>query len=185
MNKDKYSLDKFIYFQKTRKVKSPTRNYSTDAGIDFFIPEFEESFISDLISKNPDFDPQTEIFEDHIIINPHRRILIPSGIRVKFTDESCLIAANKSGVCTKTGLIFGAQVIDSSYTGEIHISIINTSEYPVAIMPNQKIIQFLHLPIILSKLREIDSSVYDEISQDSSRKDKGFGSSDNIDTIQA
>lgn len=178
-------MNKLVYFQKTRNVKSPTRNYSTDAGIDFFIPEFEESFLSDMISKNPELDSQTEIFEDHIIINPHRRILIPSGIKVKISSESCLIAANKSGVCSKTGLIFGAQVIDSSYTGEIHISLINTSEYPVAIQPNQKIIQFLHLPIILSKVIEIDEESYSNITSDSQRKDNGFGSSDKVDTIQA
>lgn len=173
-----------LNFLKIRNVKSPTRNYSTDAGIDFFIPEFDEYFLSDIVLKNPDLDPQTEIFEDHIIINPHRRILIPSGIKVLLEYETCLIAANKSGICSKTGLIFGAQVIDSSYTGEIHISIINTSEYPVAIMPNQKIIQFLHLPVILSQPQEIHSDIYDIISKDFQRKDKGFGSSDKIDTIQ-
>ena len=38
---------------KTRDVKTPTRANSTDAGIDFFVPKFDEKFIDDLEEKNP------------------------------------------------------------------------------------------------------------------------------------
>lgn len=173
-------MNKKIYFLKTRSVISPQRNNATDAGIDFFIPSFDENFIPYLIAKNPSIDPSTQIFSDYLILNPHQRIIIPSGIKVKMEDGTSLIAFNKSGICTKTGLIFGAQVIDSDYSGEIHISLINTSEYPVAIKENQKIIQFIHLPIILSQMQQVSEEEYQELVKTSIRKDNGFGSSDTI-----
>lgn len=179
MNKENKEMNK-IYFLKTRSVISPQRNNTTDAGIDFFIPSFDENFIQDLITKNPLIDSSTQIFSDYLILNPHQRILIPSGIKVKMKDGTSLIAFNKSGICTKTGLIFGAQVIDSDYSGEIHISLINSSEYPVAIKENQKIIQFIHLPIILSQMQQISEEKYQELVKTSIRKDNGFGSSDTI-----
>lgn len=33
------------------------------------------------------------------------------------------MAANKSGVATKDGLTFTAEIVDSPYTGEMHIGI--------------------------------------------------------------
>lgn len=48
MNKD------VIKFLKIREVKSPTRAYQYDAGIDFYVPQFNKSFIEDLKKKNPD-----------------------------------------------------------------------------------------------------------------------------------
>ena len=41
-----------IKFLIARDVKSPDRAHATDAGIDFFVPVFNEKFIKDLIDKN-------------------------------------------------------------------------------------------------------------------------------------
>jgi len=63
-----------------------------------------------------------------------------------------LIAANKSGVASKSGLIFGAQVVDYTYKGEIHINVINTSSKVVRIYEDMKLIQFLETPIFNSSI---------------------------------
>lgn len=42
-----------IKFLKSRDVKSPSRGYPTDAGIDFFVPVFNTQFIKDFKEKNP------------------------------------------------------------------------------------------------------------------------------------
>jgi dUTPase len=42
-----------IKFLKIRDVKSPSRAYDYDAGIDFFVPTFDASFVKDLKEKNP------------------------------------------------------------------------------------------------------------------------------------
>jgi dUTPase len=96
-----------IKFLKTRDVKSPTRAHQNDAGIDFYVPEFTPEFVDLLKQKNPDIN----ISDFSIILEPGQRILIPSGIYCQMEDKNrCLIAANKSGVATKMGLIVGACV---------------------------------------------------------------------------
>ena len=42
-----------ISFLKTREVKSPSRAYEFDAGIDFYVPSFTANFIKDLKKSNP------------------------------------------------------------------------------------------------------------------------------------
>ena len=76
-------------FTKTRDVKSPTRANSTDAGIDFFIPNDYEG--TDLV--------------------PGESAFIPSGVKVNVPEGFALIAFNKSGVAVKKNLHVGACVV--------------------------------------------------------------------------
>lgn len=130
-----------IQFIKTRDVKSPIRNEKENAGIDLFVPENTEEFREALKLKNPNlhFNIDTGV----ITLLPHEDIIIPSGIRSKFPNNLALIANNKSGIATKKKLIFGASVIDSSYQGEWHLHLINTSDFVQEISCGQKIIQFI------------------------------------------
>ena len=170
-------------FAKVRHVKSPDRGTSLSAGIDFFVPEFDMDFLNDLKEKNP----HTEYFElpidentmiaKKIILKPQGRILIPSGIHVNLEDLEtngiALIAHNKSGVGTKLGLDRLAEVVDEDYQGEIHISVVNTSRTSVEITPNQKLVQFLLIPVLYNMPEEVN---YSELySTKSGRGDKGFG----------
>ena len=94
-----------IKFLKTREVKSPSRANKYDAGIDFYVPEFTPEFIKILEEKNPDLN----ISKFSIILEPGQRVLIPSGIHCQLASpDRALVAANKSGVATKYGLIVGA-----------------------------------------------------------------------------
>lgn len=112
-----------------------------------------------------------------IDIAPHNRVLIPSGIKTWIEPkDSALIATNKSGIATKKGLVVGATTIDADYTGVIHLSVINTNDTSISIACGEKLIQFLHLPVILSEMVEIDNDEYDKITSDSDRGDGGFGS---------
>lgn len=117
---------------------------------------------------------------DKIILSPHSRVLIPSGVRVLLEPaNSMLMAANKSGIATKKGLIFGAEIVDSPYTGEIHISIINTTKEEVVIEMGQKQVQFIHVPIFESEPEEIPNDLYEELAKTwGTRGSKAFGSSD-------
>ena len=155
---------------KIRNVKLPTRGTNKSAGIDFYIPEFDDQFITDLKSKNPLLGTSAEVLinpqgsinytsiinknKKHIAISPHGSILIPSGIKANIPPNHVFIAFNKSGVATKTQLIVGACVIDEDYVNEIHINLINTSNNPIIINENQKIIQFLLMPIIYCSIEE-------------------------------
>ena len=191
-----------IRFLKIRNVKSPERAYKYDAGIDFFVPEFNASFIKDLKKKNPiifeysifknviGFDEEKG--KNYVLLSPQLRIMIPSGIKSKMdTVGKALIASNKSGIATKYGLVFGAQTVDYSYMGEIHISVINTSDKTVKIYEDMKLSQFIETPVFFSniEIKDITSFIDDppafEDEEDEfwenhrrDRLDGGFGSTD-------
>jgi len=164
-----------IKFLKVREVKSPTRANKHDAGIDFFVPEFTVDFVNDLKAKNP----LINISKFSIFLEHGERILIPSGIHCQMNGpERALIAANKSGIASKHGLIFGAQVIDYEYQGEIHLNLIYTGTGTVEILPGQKILQFLETPIYTSKVEIIENTELDKFySEVTTRGEGGFGSS--------
>lgn len=175
-------MDKPVYFQnilfnKVREVKSPERANIHDAGIDFFMPKINEKFVEDFLAKNQ--DNNSIITQKCLIVPPGNRVLIPSGIRVWIQDkQSALIAANKSGRATKDGIIFMAQVVDADYTGEVHLGIHNLSSKNLILKEGDKVIQFLHLPILMTALVEVDDEFYDWASQDTDRGVGGFGSTD-------
>ena len=194
-----------IRYTRVRKVKPLARANSGDAGLDFFFPE--DLTVNQLLEKQAEQVLNTYGLEftvgkdtwvhglgqndplylydqpiDAVTIRPHARILIPSGIRVLLEPkQSMFMAANKSGVCTKKGLIFGAEIVDSPYTGEIHISLINTSNSNVTLKPGEKVVQFIHVPIFDTEPEEIPQQLYEDMAKNwGTRGDKGFGSSDGV-----
>lgn len=165
-----------IAFTKVRDVKIPARANTHDAGVDFYVPNYNETFASDLMAKNQ----KTGVIiraNGEITIPAHSRILIPSGIKVWINNKnSSLIAFNKSGVAVNKGLTIGACVVDADYTGEVHLSVINTTGNRLYLNCGDKLVQFLHLPVILSDFVEVDNDVYNEMSTNTDRGNGGFGS---------
>lgn len=160
-------------YTKTRDVKSPCRGTKLSAGIDFFVPN--------------DWNWGIER-----VIQPGERVLIPSGIKVNVPTGHALVAFNKSGVATKTGLIIGACVVDEDYQGEIHLSLINTNnsreifaegtyvklDGTVAISPGEKLAQFILLPVNYAMPEETGADkLYVE---DTERGEGGFGSTGTV-----
>lgn len=139
--------------KKIKDVKTPIRSTPGSAGLDVFVPN--------------DYPYET------ITLKPGESVLIPSGIVADVPDGHALIAFNKSGVATKQGLIVGAQVIDSDYTGEWHVHMVNASDKEQTIKRGQKIVQFLLLPVNMTEPIE----VVDELpSKATERGDGAFGS---------
>lgn len=182
-----------IRFIKVREVHSPTRDNAEDAGIDFFIPE--DLKLADIVENNPHLriyeaavakeDVVSFSYVDgnvfEIFLGPHTRINIPSGIRVLLEPEdSALIVANKSGRGSKQGLIFTAQVCDSSYTGEYHLCVYNTSDVPVTLKAGEALVQLIHTPVHLTEPEEITIEEFEKEAKTwSTRGDKGMGSGNN------
>lgn len=137
---------------KIKNVKLPTRANSTDAGIDFFVPEDQKM----------------------IRINPGESCLIASGIKVNVPKGFALVAFNKSGIAVKKSLHVGACVVDNGYQGEVHINLTNVGEHEQVINPGDKIVQFVLLPLGDPFLQEVpESDLYAEVS---TRGEGGFGS---------
>ena len=173
-----------IRFTKVREVRSPLRSHSGDAGLDFYIPS--HLTLSDMKVCNPELKQVEYVINPDksikiIKIQPHSKVLIPSGIRVLLEPKnSMLMAANKSGISTQKGIIYSAEIVDSPYTGEVHIGLINTTNKVVNFDVDSKAIQFIHVPIYLSTPEEISNEAYEEEAKDwGTRGSDGFGSTDN------
>ena len=171
-------------FIKVREVVSPNRANPNDAGLDFYVPT---NLYPEHINAKNEFDldgyvldvPFGEAFVRHIALKPGHRILIPSGIKgLLAPPASMLMAANKSGIATKKGLLFTAEIVDSPYVGEIHIGIYTTSLEIQIIEAGQKLVQFIHVPIYITEPEEIQQEeFYTESQMWGSRGGNGFGSS--------
>ena len=169
-----------LQFARVRNVKAPTRGTSKSAGIDFYVPKFNEKLIKDIAEKNPSIHQIRPECFDYIIVNnmiilgPHQRILIPSGVHIKGNEEKAYNFHNKSGIATNKGLDRLAEVVDEDYQGEIHISIVNTSPYMVCIREDEKLVQLLTMKIDYEELEEVTiNNLYQEKTE---RGAGGFGS---------
>ena len=191
-----------MQFIKIRDVKSPERDVSENAGIDFYIPEntpeFRQAFIKksvrlcDVEVRWPGFSEKENTIErrikwcvknnwsylygKNIYIAPHEAITIPTGIKSKFGPELALIANNKSGIATKKQLIFGASVIDCSYQGEWHINLINTSDHYQTLEFGQKAVQFIPHLISTEPVEVVDLPEEEFYTEKTSRGDGWQGS---------
>lgn len=153
-----------------RDVKVPNRGTDRSAGIDFFIPENSEDFVSAFTDKNKDIT----INSVGIFIEPGQRVNIPSGIKANVPKGYALIAYNKSGVSLKYGLDIGASVVDEDYQGEIHLSLVNASNKQVHIAYGQKIVQFILLPVFYDSIEEVSEE--DCFDFETQRGSGAFGS---------
>ena len=147
-----------LQFTKIRDVKSPHRGTEKSAGIDFFIPKFNEQFVGDLKNKNGNIQFEyiggnTEI--PAITLFPQQRILIPSGVHVKIPADFALIGHNKGGVASKKGLDVLANVVDEDYQGEVHINLVNTGRDIAYLSQDDKILQFVLIPVLYAQLHEV------------------------------
>jgi dUTPase len=184
-----------IRFCKVREVEVPSYANQWDAGLDFKIPsnltiedirkandKAEDIVISPTISGTGMVKTvinQSTGFITSLVLGPHSRVLIPSGIRVLIEPEdSMLMAANKSGKSYKKGLVYTAEIVDSPYTGEIHLGICNTSSTTQTIEVGS-ILQFIHVPIYITPLEEISVEEYETLATTwGTRGSNGLGSGD-------
>ena len=162
-----------IKFVKVRDVKTPERGTSVAAGTDFFVPY-------DFNGGQP------------YLLKPQEDLLIKSGIRAQLPAGTMWMGADKSGVATsktamanagnkpkasnpEASLKVGAKIIDEDYQGEIGLHIINIGDKSTLIMPGQKIVQFILVPIIYPELIECES-VEEVFDKETERGEGGFGS---------
>lgn len=83
-------------------------------------------------------------FVRDISIAPGRRIAIPTGIKMSFSEVGWYgRIAPRSGLAVKHGIDVMAGVIDSDYRGEIIVILVNHGQQPVVIKHGEKIAQLI------------------------------------------
>lgn len=172
-------MEKLKFF-KTRNVQSPERGTELSAGVDMYIPV--DLSLNELSAIQPvkgqvevKVNPTTGMLQEFTLM-PQRRVLIPSGIKVKFPKGYCGLLVDKSGVASKVGITLLAKLIDEDYQGEIHFNLVNTSDMAVKFRPGQKITQMVVMPVSYCQPEEV--STIDELyaGEVTDRGEGGFGS---------
>ena len=164
-----------LKFVKTREVESPNRGHATDAGIDFRMPTFDDKFRENI--HNNDANSGSYFDGNKLIIPANCNSVIPSGIKVEIPFGYMGMFADKSGVASKTDLIVGAKIIDTFYSGEVHIDLHNIGMKDVILIEGQKLAQMILIPILNCDLTEVDEDqLYDWMIDDEKRLEGGFGS---------
>ncbi len=162
-------------------VKAPERE-AGNAGVDFYIPKHTDTFVRAFNEKNTAANAVLDSNNDGepiIKIMPHGRANIPSGVRSFIPSNVAFEAQNKSGIATKHGLVYGASVVDASYKGIIHISLINTTGNTIELPLGMKAVQFLPRLIDISPIEVYNNMSLDEFYKDfefSNRGEGAFGS---------
>lgn len=168
-----------IEFLKVRNVKGPAWNFEENAGIDFYIPEKSDEVVNEIMDFNKAHNNDVIIEDNVIIVPPHQDVCIPAGIKSKFPKNVGLMANNKSGVSTKKKFIFGAELIDTSYQGEWHIHLINTSNKIQTLVFGTKCVQFV--PVLLyTEGCTITDNADGFFTETTDRGDRGFGNGTGI-----
>jgi len=158
-----------------RKVKTPDRAHPTDAGLDFFCPEIDKELI-DYMKANKANDG-LKFSDNKILVPPGTNAVIPSGIKVEIPYGFSGIFMNKSGVASKMDVLVGAQVIDTFYSGEVHIDLHNVGTDNFIVEAGMKLAQLILVPVVMCEPTYSDELYYD-MKRDGFRDEAGFGSTD-------
>lgn len=144
-------------------VELPCRGSEEAAGIDVFLPKYNEMFATEFQKMNDGGDYGRIIVPDtgpYIHIGAHQRVILPTGLRMRVEPNTYLEVANRGSMAAKYGLVFGAHIIDSDYRGMVFINLINTGNLPQRIDFGQKIVQLLHKSVLMSDIELISDEEY-------------------------
>ena len=111
--------------------------------------------------------------EQSILLDPGKRVLVPTGIRCEIPPNYEIQIRPRSGLAFKHGvtILNTPATIDSDYRGEIKVLLINLGESPFEITPNMRIAQ-----LVVAKVEQV---VFEPTSSlhffPTSRGEQGFG----------
>lgn len=139
-----------IKIKRIRSVKFPNKAYSTDLGIDVYVPEIDKGVLDVYLEKSTfynrkDVDRVILYFSrfNQLLVPQNSNVIIPSGLIIAVPKGYGLIAFNRSSVASKKGLILGACVIDYNYLEEVYINLINIQNNDVFLKGGEKIVQYV------------------------------------------
>lgn len=124
------------------------------------------------------FDIAAYLPEGPVEIDPFRHAFIPTGLKVKFPKEWELQIRPRSGLSNKKQLLIpnAPGTIDSDYTGEIKIGLLNLSTESVVIADGDRIAQGKVSRIWRVEFLKVTTDEHSAMHQASKRGAEGFGS---------
>ena len=113
------------------------------------------------------------VLDEPLPLAPGGRASVPTGIAIGLPSaETVGLVFARSGLAIKHGLALsnGVGVIDSDYTGEIRVGLVNLSDEAYTIQPGERIAQLVIMPVCLPHMELADSL------KETERGGGGFGS---------
>jgi dUTP pyrophosphatase len=110
--------------------------------------------------------------DDHIIIGPMERQLIPAGIAIALPEGYEAQIRPRSGLAFKHGitLVNSPGTIDADYRGEIKVLLINLGSEPFTVARGMRVAQMVIAPVSQAGWQKV------ETLEDTRRSTGGFGS---------
>ena len=110
--------------------------------------------------------------DEDIVIPPHGRVMIPTGIAAAIPEGHVGIMAVRSSMGAKNGITLanGIGVIDSDYRGQLHASLFNTNDTPYTVQSGDRVAQLMIVPVAHPTLKVVDAL------PETDRGTGGFGS---------
>lgn len=105
------------------------------------------------------------------ILDPGERKLVSTSLYLELPEGLYADVRPRSGLSAK-GIDVCLGLIDSSYRGEVKVCIVNNSDKQFRVIPDSRIAQIVFGQEIIISPKKVD-----EISSDTHRGEKGFGSS--------
>ena len=98
------------------------------------------------------------LLEEPLTLAPGERALVSTGIAIGLpSPETVGLVFARSGLAVKKGLALsnGVGVIDSDYTGELRVGLVNLGGESVTIQPGERIAQLVVMPVLLPSIQEV------------------------------
>lgn len=107
-----------------------------------------------------------------VTVEPHKTVLIKTGLAVEIPDGYCGLIFARSGLATKRGLAPANKVgvIDADYRGEVMVALHNHTDMPQTVEAGERVAQLAILPFLKAEFE-----VSEELSE-TVRGEGGFGS---------
>ncbi|MGL5439643.1 MAG: dUTP diphosphatase [Filifactoraceae bacterium] len=111
---------------------------------------------------------------DDVILEPGEYKTVSTGLKIKLPEGTEGQIRPRSGLAAKHGisLVNSPGTIDEGYRGELKIIVINLGKKKFHIEVGSKIAQMVVAPVLRIEVKEVKS-----IEENTSRGNKGFGSS--------
>ena len=110
--------------------------------------------------------------ENAVTVEPHKTVLIKTGIAVEIPEGYCGLIFARSGLATKRGLAPANKVgvIDADYRGEVMVSLHNHTDEPQTVDGGERVAQLAIVPFLKAEFE-----LSEELSE-TVRGEGGFGS---------
>ena len=110
--------------------------------------------------------------EEDVTIEPHERVMIPTGIAAAIPEGHVGIMAVRSSMGAKNGISLanGIGVIDSDYRGELRVTLYNTTDTAYTVRCCDRIAQLMIVPVAHPSIKVVSELPETE------RGTGGFGS---------